>query len=60
MASLERRKRYREHHDRMSKVAHLLDLAISSSRLGICHTKGQVLSGAKQITREIERLERAQ
>lgn len=54
-----RRKAYREHHDRMKEIAHVLDLALSSTRLLICHTKRQVLSGAKQIARDVERVERA-
>jgi hypothetical protein len=55
----ERRKRYQDHHDRMREIAQVLDLALSSSRLLICHTKQQVLSGAKQILRDVERAERA-
>lgn len=55
----ERRRQYREHHDRLKEIAHVLDLAMSSSRLGICHTKRQVLSGAKQILIQVERIERA-
>lgn len=52
---LARRKRYREHHDRMAEVEKALDLALSSSRLGICHTLNQVKAGAKQLTRNLER-----
>lgn len=54
-AHYERRKRYKEHHDRMSEVTHVLDLALSSSRLGICHTGPQVRALAKQLTHMLEK-----
>lgn len=55
MTNLERKTRYREHHDRMAEVSKVLDLALSSSRLGICHTPGQVKAGAKLLTLQIEK-----
>lgn len=39
----------------MAEVEKALDLALSSSRLGICHTLNQVKAGAKQLTRNLER-----
>lgn len=39
-------------HDRQAAICHVLDLALSSTRLGICHTVGQVRAWAKQIERD--------
>lgn len=54
----ERRKRYREHHDKMAEVEQELAVILAQTRLGICHTPGQIKAGAKAITHMIERTER--
>lgn len=55
----ERRKTYREHHDKMGQIEQELAVILAQTRLGICHTPGQIKSGAKTITHMIERTERA-
>lgn len=54
----ERRKRYREHHDKMKEVEQELAFILAQSRLGICHTTKQIRAGAKLITHMIEQTER--
>lgn len=54
----ERRKRYREHHDKMADIEQELAVILAQTRLGICHTPGQIRAGAKTITHLIERTER--
>lgn len=44
-----RRLRYRDKHDLQKEVTIVLDLALSSTRLGICHTQAQVKALGKQL-----------
>lgn len=59
MDNYQRRKTYREHHDKMSAIEQELAVILAQTRLGICHTPGQIKAGAKLITHLIEWTERA-
>lgn len=39
-------------HYRQADICRILDLALSSTRLGICHTNAQIRAWAKQIERD--------
>lgn len=52
-ANLKRRHSYQELHDRQKAIAHILDLALSSTRLGICHTPDQIRAYSKQVERDV-------
>lgn len=54
----ERRKKYREHHDKMTEIEQELAVILASTRLGICHTPAQIRAGAKAITHLVEQTER--